>query len=103
MDIYVKHGFKQIVGDKVLGTYSTGVEVSTETPEHYDTYRLRDNDMEFYNDKLTACINARVSAYAEINQDDLRFDDEVNGTTLWVDTIKAIKEKYPKPTKPEEL
>jgi len=30
-------------------------------------------------------------------QEDMRYWDLVNGTTIWVDTITAIKEKYPKP------
>ena len=38
----------------------------------------------------------RKSAYSRLNQDELRFDDTVNGTTTWVDTIQAIKEEFPK-------
>lgn len=38
----------------------------------------------------------RKTEYDKLNQDELRFDDLVNGTTTWVDTINAIKEKYPK-------
>jgi hypothetical protein len=28
----------------------------------------------------------------------MRFDDEINGTTTWIDTIKEIKERFPKPS-----
>jgi len=39
----------------------------------------------------------RAVEYAKLNQDELRFDDMINGTTTWKDTILAIKAKYPKP------
>lgn len=29
-------------------------------------------------------------------QEDMKYWDEINGTTVWRDTITAIKEKYPK-------
>jgi len=38
----------------------------------------------------------RAAEYAKLNQDELRFDDMMNGTTVWKDTILAIKAKYPK-------
>ena len=39
----------------------------------------------------------RVAAYSLLNQDEMRFDDQVNGTTTWVDAINAIKTAHPKP------
>ena len=39
----------------------------------------------------------RKAEYDLLDQDEMRFDDQVNGTTTWVDAIKAIKAKYPKP------
>jgi len=42
-------------------------------------------------------IRDRKKAYLELNQDELRFDDLMNGTTTWQDAILAIKAKYPKP------
>jgi len=44
----------------------------------------------------TMAITFREIEYGKLNQDEMRFDDTVNGTTIWVDTIKAIKIKYPK-------
>lgn len=41
----------------------------------------------------------RKVEYDKLNQDEMRFDDLINGTTTWVDSIKAIKAKYPKGTK----
>ena len=39
----------------------------------------------------------RKSKYDELNQDEMRYDDLINGTTTWKDAITAIKLKYPKP------
>ena len=38
----------------------------------------------------------RKAEYDKLNQDELRFDDLRDGTTTWVDSINAIKAKYPK-------
>ena len=40
---------------------------------------------------------ARKSKYDLLNQDEMRFDELVNGTTTWVDAINAIKAAHPKP------
>ena len=39
----------------------------------------------------------RKAKYDLLNQDEMRFDDQVNGTTTWVDAINAIKAAHPKP------
>jgi hypothetical protein len=39
----------------------------------------------------------RQQAYALLNQDEMRYDDLVNGTTTWQDAIAAIKLANPKP------
>jgi len=38
----------------------------------------------------------RKAEYDLLNQYELMFDDQQNGTTTWVDSINAIKAKYPK-------
>ena len=39
----------------------------------------------------------RIKEYPPINvQLDMQYWDSVNGTTLWQNTIQAIKDKYPK-------
>ena len=45
----------------------------------------------------TAYARSRKEAYDLLNQDEMRFDDQVNGTTTWVDAINAIKAAHPKP------
>jgi hypothetical protein len=39
----------------------------------------------------------RKAEYQLLNQDELRYDDMVNGTTTWKSAIEKIKLKYPKP------
>jgi len=39
----------------------------------------------------------RKAEYNKLNQDEMRYDDMVNGTNTWGEAIEAIKEKYPKP------
>ena len=39
----------------------------------------------------------RKAKYDLLNQDEMRFDDQVNSTTTWVDAINAIKAAHPKP------
>ena len=42
-------------------------------------------------------IELRQQEYPSLQeQEDIRYWDEINGTTVWKDTITAIKEKYPK-------
>ena len=44
-----------------------------------------------------AYARARKVKYDALNQDELRFDDLINGTTTWQDAILAIKAEIPKP------
>jgi len=39
----------------------------------------------------------RKAEYDLLNQFEMQYDDQQNGTTTWVDSINAIKAKYPKP------
>ena len=38
----------------------------------------------------------RKAEYDQLNQFELQFDDQLNGTTTWVDAINEIKNRYPK-------
>jgi hypothetical protein len=44
-----------------------------------------------------AYARERKAKYDLLNQDEMRFDDQVNSTTTWVDAINAIKAAHPKP------
>ena len=39
----------------------------------------------------------RKSEYDKLNQYEMMFDDQLNGTTTWQDAINTIKAQYPKP------
>ena len=39
---------------------------------------------------------ARAAEYAALNQFEMQFDDQVNGTTTWIDAINDIKARFPK-------
>jgi len=43
-----------------------------------------------------AYARSRKVEYDALNQFEMQFDDEENGTTTWKDAIEAIKTKYPK-------
>jgi len=39
----------------------------------------------------------RKAEYDQLNQFEMQFDDDRDGTTTWVDTINEIKGRHPKP------
>ena len=39
----------------------------------------------------------RKAEYDQLNQFEMQFDDQRDGTTTWVDAINEIKNRYPKP------
>jgi len=68
-----------------------------ERPHLYKVNDTNDNlilDTEKVNKEY---ITLRQNEYAKLNQDEMRFDDLINGTTTWQDSINKIKVKYPKP------
>jgi len=44
-----------------------------------------------------AYARTRKAKYDLLNQDEMRFDDQANSTTTWVDAINTIKAAHPKP------
>ena len=43
-----------------------------------------------------AYARSRKQEYDKLNQFEMQFDDQLNGTTTWVDAINAIKQNIPK-------
>ena len=43
-----------------------------------------------------AYARSRKQEYDKLNQWEMRFDDNRDGTTTWVDSINEIKERFPK-------
>jgi hypothetical protein len=69
---------------------SEDVTKPTEEEINQEILRLQE---EFNN---TEYQRLRKAEYDKLNQDEMRFDDLVNGATTWQDAIIAIKNKYPK-------
>ena len=72
--------------------YWTDINFTKPTEEEIDQEILRLQE-EFNNIEYQ---RLRKAEYDKLNQDEMRFDDLVNGTTTWQDAIVAIKNKYPK-------
>ena len=79
------------------------------TNEDYDTIVYNDDlpiptieELQVESDRLEDEYNSlqyarnRKEAYLKLNQDELRYDDLVNGTSTWTDAIEAIKLEFPK-------
>ncbi len=44
-----------------------------------------------------AYARSRKQEYDKLNQWEMQFDDQRDGTTTWVDSINEIKSQFPKP------
>ena len=66
-------------------TEPTALEISNEVTRLQAVY-----DSQLY-------ARTRKAKYDLLNQDEMRFDDQANSTTTWVDAINAIKAAHPKP------
>ena len=77
---------------------STYDGVITEFPNGIPTQADQDLWTSEYEAHLasTEYARARKAKYDLLNQDEMRFDDQVNSTTTWVDAINAIKAAHPK-------
>ena len=61
--------------------------------------RLADVEAQAATDAEAALTYAdrRKAKYDALSQFEMQFDDQVKGTTTWVDAINAIKAEFPKP------
>ena len=83
----------------VVGKDETETVIYASTPEQYPiTFNQLKEEVEriVINEVNTEYQRLRKAEYDKLNQDEMRFDDLVNGTTTWQDAIIAIKNKYPK-------
>ena len=68
-----------------------------------DTTPISNSDITTEQERLQAVYvsqeyaRTRKAKYDLLNQDEMRFDDQANSTTTWVDAINAIKAAHPKP------
>jgi len=86
-----------LYGDcKQLGNGDITVKGKVLTSEQLElvTIKALELDIEY---KSTQYQRDRKEEYDKLNQDELRFNDLVNNTTTWLDSINEIKAKYSKP------
>ena len=95
-----------MIDQAIYNTHSSVVSILEST----DAYDEQGNsvvlDMALVNAEVTrlqaaydaqAYSRLRKDEYNLLNQDEMRYDDLVNGTTTWQDAIAAIKLANPKP------
>ena len=70
------------VEDHTIVLDATGVDVQSMINDY-------DNSIKTYSQK-------RKEEYDQLNQYEMMFDDQIDGTHTWVDTINEIIAKYPK-------
>jgi glyoxylate carboligase len=81
------------------GVTPTGHDSSTwiEVTEEFDTAGKQYNGTEWVTTVDTRdYAEKRKEEYDSLNQFEMQFDDQRDGTTTWVDAINAIKAKFPK-------
>jgi hypothetical protein len=72
--------------------------------EWYDTEQTQPTDSEIQAEiiRLQAVYDSqeyarlRKAEYDQLNQFEMQFDDNRDGTTTWVDAVNSIKARYPK-------
>jgi hypothetical protein len=87
----------------IVGSVQEDNSVLKPSPSHIEmknhrpsTNHVATADGEWVIDNSIAFIKARVAAYPSIqDQLDMQYWDSVNGTTVWADTIAAIKTANP--------
>lgn len=90
----------------IRNTHSTVVSINGDTDAYDAQGNVVELDMALVNTEATrlqaaydaqAYSRLRKAEYNLLNQDEMRYDDLVNGTTTWQDAIAAIKLAHPKP------
>ena len=90
----------------IMNTHATVVTVNGETDardQNNNSVVLDESAITTEVTRLQAAYDAleysrlRKAKYNLLNQDEMRFDDQANSTTTWVDAINAIKAAHPKP------
>jgi len=91
-----------ILNNKVVDVVATEFEVAP-TMSWLDCTSECNTEWTLIDGVLTAPVEVvltydkkRKAEYDKLNQFEMMFDDDRDGTTTWVDKINEIKEKYPK-------
>ena len=88
-------GFKNLNGDNSNKTYANLVIYSSDDKPSESECISGIKALQLAWDTKDYARKRRTE-YDALNQDEMRYDDQINNTTTWVDAIKAIKDKYPK-------
>jgi len=90
----------------IRNIYATVVSINNDidaTDANGDVVVLDESAITTEVNRLQAAYDAldysrlRKAKYDLLNQDEMRFDDQANSTTTWVDAINTIKAAHPKP------
>lgn len=88
----------------VYALYSNVVSVNGDTTDTLTAWDSDNNEVALDLEAVQNWVDPneykyhRTAAYPSIQEQlDMQYWDSINGTTVWADTIAAIKAKYPKP------
>ena len=82
-----------ITGDDTYANIDWRDEEQTKPTESEVNAKVAELQAEY---DAQAYARNRKAEYDQLNQFEMMFDDDRDGTTTWVDKINEIKEKYPK-------
>jgi len=91
-----------ILDNIIRGLYPNVVSTSIKTDGTYSATDASGNDIVLDATLIDAEYDSqeyarnRKAEYDKLNQFEMQYDDQQNGTTTWVDAINDIKARYPK-------
>jgi len=98
-----------IIDKAIRTTHSDVVSVSIQDENNYSARDADDNEITLDTSAIQAEITRlqaeydsqeyarnRKAEYDKLNQFEMQYDDQQNGTTTWVDAINDIKARFPK-------
>jgi len=98
-----------IIDKAIRTTHSDVVSVSIQDENNYSARDADDNEITLDTSAIQAEITRlqaeydsqeyarnRKAEYDLLNQFEMQYDDQQNGTTTWVDAINDIKARFPK-------
>ena len=91
-----------ILDNIIRGLYPNVVSTSIKTDGTYSATDASGNDIVLDATLIDAEYDSqeyarnRKAEYDKLNQFEMQYDDQQNGTTTWVDAINDIKARFPK-------
>ena len=95
LDDFIAEKTIEVENEKPLTANVNGVEREL-TDDEYDML-INDRATSAYNEQQYGWYDKRISAYKPLDKQlEMIYDDQINGTTNWVDHITQVKTDYPK-------